>query len=154
MKLESRWKQFRNPWNQELEYIICRNYIIFTQDKLGDGGSFGDSGDMDFFNAERGNTAVCGRVVGKNIQRVITSHAEAAKIGHHIAEEVMDKWRSDSSASNSPLSHFQVQFQVFSRVPFFLKEVTVCTGFQFFRSIRKSFQFFTIRKSFQFFRIY
>ncbi|XP_023330054.1 aryl hydrocarbon receptor nuclear translocator-like protein 1 isoform X3 [Eurytemora carolleeae] len=107
VKLESRWKQFRNPWNQELEYIICRNYLIFTQEKLADGGSFGDSGDMDFFTADRSNAAACGRVVGKDIQRVITSHAEAAKIGRNIAEEIMDKWRSDSSASNSPLSNFQ-----------------------------------------------
>ena len=42
--------------------------------------------------------------MGKDIQRVISSHADAAKIGRRIAEEARDKFRYDSSASNSPLS--------------------------------------------------
>ena len=42
---------------------------------------------------------------GRDIQRVITNYADAAKIGRKIAEEARDKSRGDdSSASNSPMS--------------------------------------------------
>ena len=34
------------------------------------------------------------------MQRFISSHAEAAKIGRHIADEVLEKWRSDSNQSS------------------------------------------------------
>jgi len=104
VKLESRWKQFRNPWTREIEYIVCKNSLLITQQvEEGDGGSFSDTGDMDFFSS--GNSTEGGEVtVGKDIQRVISSHAEAAKIGRHIADEIVERWRSDSSASNSPVS--------------------------------------------------
>ena len=40
---------------------------------------------------------------GREIQRVISNYADAAKIGRKIAEEARDKSR-ESSASNSPMS--------------------------------------------------
>merc|ERR1719285_900669 len=114
VRLESTWKQFRNPWTKEIEYLICKNYILITDEKpVGAvepaGGTFGDSGDMEFFQGggtgpgANGNRSP-GTSPGRDIQRVITSHADAAQIGRKIADEVIDKWRSDSSASNSPLS--------------------------------------------------
>ena len=42
--------------------------------------------------------------MGKDIQSVISSHVDAAKIGRRIAEEAAKKFRYNSSASNSPLS--------------------------------------------------
>ena len=49
VKLESKWKQFRNPWTKEIEYLICKNYMLITSEKLEGGGSFVGSGDMEFF---------------------------------------------------------------------------------------------------------
>ena len=62
---------------------------------------------MEFFTAGRSGAGPNGggRTTGNDIQRVISSHAEAAKIGRHIADEVMEEWRNDSSASNSPASN-------------------------------------------------
>jgi len=107
VKLESKWKQFRNPWTKDIEYLICKNYLLISDEKLNDGGSFVDSGDMNFFSKSSGNSAENSNSngpMGKDIQRVISSHADAAKIGRRIAEEARDKFRYDSSASNSPLS--------------------------------------------------
>jgi len=107
VKLESKWKQFRNPWTKEIEYLICKNYLLISDEKLNDGGSFVDSGDMNFFSKSSGNSVENSNSngpMGKDIQRVISSHADAAKIGRRIAEEARDKFRYDSSASNSPLS--------------------------------------------------
>jgi len=121
VKVSSKWKQFRNPWTKEIEYIVCKNYLLVAQEKPGDAeggggaaGSFGDSGDLDFFSGDESgsrtpvtNGSNTSRTVGKDIQRVITSHTEAAKIGQHIADEIIDKWRNDSSASNSPIDALQ-----------------------------------------------
>merc|ERR1719334_2282412 len=107
VKLESKWKQFRNPWTKEIEYLIYKNYLLISDEKLNDGGSFVDSGDMNFFSKSSGNSVENSNSngpMGKDIQRVISSHADAAKIGRRIAEEARDKFRYDSSASNSPLS--------------------------------------------------
>ena len=49
VKLESKWKQFRNPWTKEIEYLICKDHLLIKDEKLKDGGSFVDSGDMNFF---------------------------------------------------------------------------------------------------------
>ena len=66
-----------------------------------------DSGDMNFFSKSSSNSAENSQgnaPMGKDIQRVISSHADAAKIGRRIAEEAAETFRYDSSASNSPLS--------------------------------------------------
>lgn len=115
VRLESKWKQFRNPWTKEIEYIICKNSMVISKEKPAEeGGSFVDSNDLDFFTGGSGSGTTSGNGtrsnsgspgLGKDIQRVISSHAEAAKIGRKIADEVIEKWRdSGSSASNSPLS--------------------------------------------------
>ena len=31
VKLESKWKQFRNPWTKEIEYLICKNHMLITR---------------------------------------------------------------------------------------------------------------------------
>lgn len=123
VNLESKWKQFRNPWTKEIEYILCKNYLLITQQKVAVEGSSGagslaESGDLEFFSNGRDSGAATpaegrspaggrGGGIGREIHRVISSHAEAAKIGKHIADEIIEKWRSDSSASNSPFSSLQ-----------------------------------------------
>ena len=66
-----------------------------------------DSGDMNFFSKSSSNSAENTQgngPMGKDIQCVISSYADAAKIGRRIAEEAAETFRYDSSASNSPLS--------------------------------------------------
>lgn len=49
---------------------------------------------------------MCGFVLanGKDMQRIISTHVEASKIGRQIAEQVMDSQRQggDSSSGSSP----------------------------------------------------
>ena len=85
----------RNPWTKEIEYILCKNYLLITQQKMaveGSGGSLAESGDLEFFSNGRdsgaatpvaggGSPAASRSGIGREIHRVITSHAEAAKIG-------------------------------------------------------------------------
>jgi hypothetical protein len=46
----------RNPWTKEIEYILCKNYLLITQQKVavaeGSGGSLAESGDMEFFSRD------------------------------------------------------------------------------------------------------
>ena len=109
VKLEAKWKQFRNPWTKEIEYLICKNNLLIEADEksVEGAGSFKVCNDMNFFeknNFSENSGSSNNVAMGKDIQRVISSHAEAAMIGRRIAEEARDKSRYDSSASNSPLS--------------------------------------------------
>jgi len=112
VKLESKWKQFKNPWTKEVEYLISKNYLLISDEKTlpqqepGSGGTFVDSGDLNFFSksgASSTDSSNRNSPQGREIQRVISNYADAAKIGRKIAEEARDKSR-ESSASNSPMS--------------------------------------------------
>jgi len=123
VRLESKWKHFRNPWTKEIEFIVCKNYLLFSHEKpvVDGGGSFTESADMEFFSSGRDTAATAGGscAVARDIQRVISSHAEATKIGQHIADEVIENWRAefDSSASNSPLTSLQAVASPASLMP-------------------------------------
>ena len=104
VNLEWKWKQFRNPWTKEIEYLICKNHLLITDEELKDGGSFGDSWDMNFFSKSSSNSEENSQgngPMGKDIQHVISSHADAAQIGRRIAEEAVEKFWYDLSASKS-----------------------------------------------------
>ena len=86
-----------------------KDHLLIKDEKLKDGGSFVDSGDMNFFSKSSSNSAENTQgngPMGKDIQCVISSYADAAKIGRRIAEEAAEKFRYDLSASNSPLPLF------------------------------------------------
>jgi hypothetical protein len=52
----------RNPWTKEIEYILCKNYLLITQQKVavteGSGGSLAESGDMEFFSRDVNNQSI------------------------------------------------------------------------------------------------
>ena len=104
VKLESKWKQFRNPWTKEIEYLISKNFLLISNVKEDEGRSFTDSGDMNFFSKSGTSSAEPSRQSppGRDIQRVITNYSDAAKIGRKIAEEAREE--EGGSASNSPMS--------------------------------------------------
>merc|ERR1719282_1486230 len=112
VKLESKWKQFRNPWTKEIEYLISKNFLLISDEKIipqMEGGSFMDSGDLNFFSKSGSSSADNSQrssPQGSEIQRVISNYADAAKIGRKIADEAREKRAEDSgsSASNSPMS--------------------------------------------------
>ena len=118
VKLESKWKQFKNPWTKEIEYLISKNFLLISDEKmemeggggiLQEGGSFVDSGDLNFFSKSGESSAENSQrssPQGREIQRVITNYADAAKIGRKIADELREKRCDDSGSSggSSPMS--------------------------------------------------
>ena len=102
VRLESKWKQFRNPWTKEIEYLISKNFLLISNEKQDDGRSFTGSGDLNFFSKSGSSSGEPARQSppGRDIQRVITNYTDAAKIGRKIADEAREDW----SASNSPMS--------------------------------------------------
>ena len=102
VRLESKWKQFRNPWTKDIEYLISKNYLLISNEKQDDGRSFTGSGDLNFFSKSGSSSGEPARQSppGRDIQRVITNYTDAAKIGRKIADEAREDW----SASNSPMS--------------------------------------------------
>jgi len=113
VKLESKWKQFRNPWTKEIEYLISKNYLLISDEKIspqsepGSGESYVESGDLNFYSKSGSSSTDNSNrnsPQGREIQRVISNYADAAKIGRKIADEAREKSRDDSSASNSPMS--------------------------------------------------
>jgi len=109
VKLESKWKQFRNPWTKEIEYLISKNVLLISNEKEDEGRSYTDSDDMNFFSKSGTSSAEPSRQSppGRDIQRVITNYTDAAKIGRKIADEAREDW----SASNSPMSVSSPQSQ-------------------------------------------
>ncbi|KAI5701736.1 hypothetical protein M8J75_012761 [Diaphorina citri] len=79
VQLQSEWKNFRNPWTKDIEYLISKNTLILNEAKAESTNGIG----------------------GKEMQRLITSHVEASKIGRQIAEAVLDMQRRETSSSNS-----------------------------------------------------
>ena len=96
--LRAKLKHFRNPWTKELEYLISRFFLcVQGEDKVFSNVNVANYNDINFFGQQGSNGqvmynsmqpsgAACNGIV-RDIQRVITSHAEATKIGRQIADE-------------------------------------------------------------------
>lgn len=99
VSLQSNWKQFQNPWNKEIDFIVAKYKLCNpeTSDKvqplITGQSTFSVASDMNFFTAESesSNQEEPSRPpsrIGKNIQDVVTSHVEASRIGKLIVEEI------------------------------------------------------------------
>ena len=104
VRLESKWKQFRNPWTKEIEYLISKNFLLISNEKEDSGRTFTESGDLNFFPKSGTSSAEPSRQSppSRDIQRVVTNYSDAAKIGRKIAEEAREE--EVGSAGNSPMS--------------------------------------------------
>lgn len=116
VRLQSEWKSFRNPWTKEIEYVIAKNNVILVD--LADskeksyggtsvtvsGGNNGHGGNETNDGNNKNNNESNGQTNSREIQRMISSHVEASKIGRQIAEQVLDHQRrtGDSSSESSP----------------------------------------------------
>lgn len=100
VQLQSEWKNFRNPWTKDIEYLISKNTLILNDMKAESSTDNPSQSQLtsgfDFFNTNQTNG-----IGGKEMQRLITSHVEASKIGRQIAEAVLDMQRRETSSSNS-----------------------------------------------------
>uniref|UniRef100_A0A8D8XS95 Protein cycle n=1 Tax=Cacopsylla melanoneura TaxID=428564 RepID=A0A8D8XS95_9HEMI len=100
VQLQSEWKNFRNPWTKDIEYLISKNTLILNEMKAESSSDDPSQSQLtsgfDFFNTNQSNS-----MGGKEMQRLITSHVEASKIGRQIAEAVLDMQRRETSSSNS-----------------------------------------------------
>ncbi|XP_048506655.1 protein cycle isoform X2 [Athalia rosae] len=98
VRMQSELKSFRNPWTKDVESLIAKNSVIFSDARQVESSatrSEGSSvqGNFDYFTQSNGG-----------LERLITSHVEVSKIGRQIAEEVLDSQRrgEDSSLGSSP----------------------------------------------------
>nr|BAJ16354.1 CYCLE [Thermobia domestica] len=103
IRLQSEWKSFRNPWTKDVEYLIAKNSVILSDIRVVESSAVRSEGssqsqeNFDFFNQSNGMLG------GREMQRLISSHVEASKIGQQIADEVLDaQRRGDSSTGSSP----------------------------------------------------
>ncbi|XP_068918134.1 protein cycle isoform X2 [Tenebrio molitor] len=86
VKLQSEWKSFKNPWTKEIEYLIAKNTLVLTDFLTVESSASRPDGMQDNFE-------FFAQSDGKDIQRLISTHVEASKIGRQIAEQVMDSQR-------------------------------------------------------------
>ncbi|XP_071447197.1 protein cycle [Hetaerina americana] len=101
IRLQSEWRSFRNPWTKEVEYLVAKNATIPACSSV-DGSQREGIGNLDFFSLSNGNLG------GKEMQRMISDHVEAGKIGRQIAEAALDLQQggpegSGEDAAPSPL---------------------------------------------------
>lgn len=93
IKLKSDWNKFTNPWTKETEYLIAKNSVILT-DFRNENNPYGSDGSLpssfEFFNQSN----------GRDMQRMISTHVEASKIGRQIADEVLDNQRRGGDISS------------------------------------------------------
>ncbi|PSN34385.1 Aryl hydrocarbon receptor nuclear translocator-like protein 1 [Blattella germanica] len=101
VRLQSEWKSFRNPWTKDVEYLVAKNSVILSDMRVVESSVVRQEGpsqsqqSFDFFSQSAGS---------RDMQRLISTHVEASKIGRQIAEEVLDSQRrgGDSSSESSP----------------------------------------------------
>lgn len=97
VRLQSEWKSFKNPWTKEIEYLIAKNTLVLTDFRTVESSAARPDGLQDNYDFFTQST-------DKDLQRLISNHVEASKIGRRIAEQVMDSQRrgGDSSSGSSP----------------------------------------------------
>ncbi|KAG5675638.1 hypothetical protein PVAND_005526 [Polypedilum vanderplanki] len=102
INIQSEWKSFKNPWTRDIEFLIAKNNVIFSDLRNYENGNQirnnGNESSYDFLNQTN----------GREMTRMINVHIEASKIGRQIAEQVLDYQRrmgddaSPDSSSSDP----------------------------------------------------
>ena len=100
------WKQFQNPWNKEIDFIVAKytlcnpdTFDAKVQPLIMGQTTFTVDSDMNFFTSDVStdvsnnsgsgpNTRPASACLGKNIQDTVTSHVEASRIGKSIVDEL------------------------------------------------------------------
>ncbi|XP_076328728.1 basic helix-loop-helix ARNT-like protein cyc isoform X2 [Tachypleus tridentatus] len=118
--MQSKWKNFKNPWTKEFEYLIAVNFLIPYLSH--DPSSAPDVAVVESSNAtfeemlNNSNSldavlsafpSTSSASTSDTIQKFLNTRVGASKIGRQIADEAMEVQRlRDSSASNSPVPVF------------------------------------------------
>ena len=102
MCLQSYWKQFQNPWNKEIDFIVAKytlcnpdTFDAKVQPLIMGQTTFTVDSDMNFFTSVGTDAEVSNSIpsrpastLGKSIQETVTSHVEASRIGRSIVDEL------------------------------------------------------------------
>ena len=100
--LQSYWKQFQNPWNKEIDFIVAKytlcnpdTFDAKVQPLIMGQTTFTVDSDMNFFTSVGTDAEVSNSIpsrpastLGKSIQETVTSHVEASRIGRSIVDEL------------------------------------------------------------------
>jgi aryl hydrocarbon receptor nuclear translocator-like protein 1 len=113
ISVQSEWKSFRNPWTKEMEFLIAKNNVIFSDLDGFDEQEINEN-NFDFFNQcmfQSGRIKCVAKYAEiyfhflanghHEIQRMINTHIEASKIGSQIAEQVLDHQRRMGESSGN-----------------------------------------------------
>lgn len=98
--LSSKWKTFRNPWTKELDYIIAVNTLVPIQDsEMAESSNARD--DMYSSNSNSLDT-VLSYLPSSDSPRGLGIKVGAGKIGRQIAEEVLERQRTNDIHPSNP----------------------------------------------------
>ncbi|XP_046464311.1 aryl hydrocarbon receptor nuclear translocator-like protein 1 isoform X1 [Daphnia pulex] len=110
VRLQSRWKSFRNPWTKDIEFLVAKNSYIEAE--CSDvANSCMDSSSVNFSNSDmfyQGSGTGSNQTTSTRV-RLFSMEVEASKIGQTVADEVLDFHRSRSRSSASAISSSAVR---------------------------------------------
>lgn len=96
IQLQSEWKSFKNPWTKEIENLISKSNLIWSDYRVVDSSVCKTEG-------VKQNFAFLDS--GREMQRIINNQVETSKIGRHIAEQIIASQRKHTSSAGSPDSN-------------------------------------------------
>ncbi|XP_021000848.1 protein cycle [Parasteatoda tepidariorum] len=107
--LTSKWKIFRNPWTKELEYIISVNTLVPVLETGLVESSNSARDDIMNSNSNSLDAVLSYLPSGGNIgdtSRILGTKVGAGKIGRQIAEEVLERQKSNETPQTSSINSY------------------------------------------------